>query len=143
VPGTGLELRGDFAYWFIDKPENLIANNNGSLTDDIGDAMYGWYVEAAYHFWPECWREGKGEKMDFVPFVRYSQIVTQTGLPAGSTELNNGTANRDFLTFGAAWFLNEHFVVKGDYRINLDGTASSATSGASQDYFQMGVGMFF
>ena len=143
VPGTGLELRGDFAYWFIDNPENLIANNNASLTDDVGDAMYGWYVEAAYHLWPEAWREGKGAKMDFVPFVRFSQIVTQDGLVAGSTELTDGTANRDFLTFGAAWFLNEHFVVKGDYRINLDGTAASANSAASQDYFQMGVGMFF
>ena len=143
VPGTGLELRGDFAYWFIDNPENLIANNNVSLTDDVGDAMYGWYVEAAYHLWPECWSEGRGANMDFVPFVRFSQIVTQTGLSGGATELSNGTANRDFLTFGAAWFLNPHFVVKGDYRMNLDSSSVSATSGASQDYFQIGVGMFF
>jgi outer membrane murein-binding lipoprotein Lpp len=143
LPGTGLELRGDFAYWFIDSPENLLANNNVSLTDDIGETMYGWYVEAAYHLWPNAWRQGRGANMDFVPFVRFSQIVTQDGLPAGSTELTDGTANRDFLTFGASWFLNQHFVVKGDYRMNLDGTATSAASATSQDYFQMGVGMFF
>jgi hypothetical protein len=142
LPGTGLELRGDFAYWWIGDQQNLIANNNASTTDNVGDAMYGWYLEAAYHLWPEAWRAGRGAKMDFVPFIRYSRIVTQTGLASG-TELTDGTANRDFLTFGAAWLLNEHFVVKGDYRINLDGSATSATSSASQDYFQLGVGMFF
>jgi hypothetical protein len=142
VAGTGLELRGDFACWWIGDEQNLIANNNASTTDNVGDTMYGWYLEAAYHLWPEAWREGRGAKMDFVPFFRYSQLVTQRGL-AGGTKLTDGTANRDFLTFGAAWFLNEHFVVKGDYRINLDGSAASATSSASQDYFQLGVGMFF
>jgi hypothetical protein len=142
VPGTGLELRGDFAYWWIGNSENLIANNNASTTDNVGDAMYGWYVEAAYHLWPNAWREGKGEKMDLVPFIRFSQIVTQTGLASGTT-IDNGTANRDFITAGVSWFLNEHFVVKGDWRHNLDESTVSEASAASQDYFQLGVGMFF
>lgn len=142
LPGTGLELRGDFAYWWIGDSQNLIANNNASTTDNVGNAMYGWHVEAAYHIWPNAWREGRGAKMDFVPFVRFSQIVTQTGLTSG-TELTDGTANRDFLTFGASWFLTERFVVKADYRCNLDSSAASATSAASQDYLQLGVGMFF
>jgi len=142
LPGTGLELRGDFAYWWIGNSQNLIANNNAVLTDDVGNAMYGWYVESAYHLWPKAWSEGRGAKMDFVPFLRFSQIVPQTGLSSVSM-LTDGTANRDFLTFGASWFLNEHFVLKGDYRMNLDSSSTSATSAASQDYFQMGVGMFF
>jgi len=142
LPGTGLELRGDFAYWWIGQSQNLIANNNAVLTDDVGNAMYGWYVESAYHLWPKAWSEGRGAKMDFVPFLRFSQIVPQSGLSSAST-LTDGTANRDFLTFGASWFLNEHFVLKGDYRMNLDSSSTSATSAASQDYFQMGVGMFF
>jgi hypothetical protein len=143
VPGTGLELRGDFAYWFIDNPRDLIANNTGPANDDIGDNMYGWYVEAAYHFWPEAWRSGRGAEMDFVPFVRYSQIRTQSGLQPGSAELTNGTANRDFVTFGAAWFLTPRFVVKGDWRRNLNHSSVTRTSAASQNYFQMGVGMAF
>lgn len=143
LPGTGLELRGDFASWFIDNPENLIANNTGTTSDDVGNRMYGWYAEAAYHFWPEAWREGRGKEMDFVPFVRYSSITTQTGLPAGSTKLANGTANRDFITLGAAWFLTPRFVIKADWRHNLDGSAASESSAASQDYVQMGVGMAF
>jgi hypothetical protein len=142
VPRTGLELRGDFAYWCIGNPENLIANNTGSLTDNVGNRMYGWYVEAAYHLWPEAWREGRGREMDLVPFVRFSQIMTQSDLPTG-TALDNGTANRDFITAGLAWYLSPRFVVKGDWRHNLNESDESGNSAPSQDYFQMGVGMAF
>lgn len=142
VPRTGLELRGDLAYWHIGKPENLVVNNNALLTDDVGDRMYGWYVEAAYHFWPQAWSEGRGSEMDLVPFVRYSQIVTQSGLPSAS-ELDNGTTNKDFITAGLAYFLNHNFVVKADYRRNLEGSAATENSGANQDYFQIGAGVFF
>ncbi len=143
VPGTGLELRGDFAMWFINDAQNLIANNTGTATDDIGERMYGWYAEAAYHFWPEAWRDGKGKEMDFVPFVRYSSIATQSEMLPGSAKLNDGNANRDFLTVGAAYFLNPNFVIKADYRLNLDDTAATAAAAASQDYVQLGVGMAF
>lgn len=142
VPRTGLELRGDFAYWHISSPENLLANNNASPTDNVGSRMYGWYLEAAYHLWPEAFKHGRGAEMDFVPFVRFSQIVTQDDLPSG-TELDNGTTNKDFLTAGFAWFLSPHFVVKGDYRHNLDASRATERSEPNQDYFQLGAGMFF
>jgi len=143
LPGTGLELRGDFAMWFINDAQNLIANNTGPATDNIGERMYGWYAEAAYHLWPGAWREGRGQEMDLVPFVRYSSIRTQSELLPGGAKLSNGTANRDFLTLGVAYFLNPNFVVKADYRLNLDDTAATATSAASQDYVQLGVGVAF
>ena len=143
VPNTGLELRGDFAYWHIADPEELVANNNTSATDDVGGRMYGWYAEAAYHFWPDAWKEGRGRDMDVVPFVRYSQIRTQSDLLDGSGYRDDGTANREFLTFGLAYYLNQNFVMKADYRHNLDGTSVSATSGGSQDYFQLGMGVAF
>jgi len=78
-----------------------------------------------------------------VPFVRYSSIATQSEMLPGSAKLNDGNANRDFLTVGAAYFLNPNFVIKADYRMNLDDTAATATSAASQDYVQLGVGMAF
>lgn len=143
VPNTGLELRGDFAYWHIEDPRNLIANNDASGSNDVGERMYGWYTEAAYHLWPDAWKEGKGSDMDLVPFVRYSQIVTQSDLPAGRNYNNTGAANRDFLTLGVAYFLNANFVVKADYRRNLDGTKATERSDSSQDYFQLGAGVFF
>ena len=153
VPRTGLELRADLAYWHIEDPEHLVANQNNNptsapggaaiLNDDVGGRMYGWYVEAAYHFWPEAWRDGRARDMDLVPFVRYSQIHTQSDLLPGAARRTDGTANRDFITAGLAYFLNANFVVKADYRHNLDGTAASALSAASQDYFQLGAGVSF
>ncbi|MEW6161443.1 MAG: hypothetical protein AB1813_28775, partial [Verrucomicrobiota bacterium] len=122
VPKTGLELRGEFLYWHFANPEVFVANNNTSAADDFGKAMYGWNIEGAYHFWPEAWRSGWGSDMDLVPFVRYTEIVTQTEMLPGSTALDNGTTNKDFLTAGLAYFLNRNFVVKADWRRNLNGS---------------------
>ena len=148
VPRTGLELRGDFAYWHIDKPENLVVNNNTNaggliVDDDVGEAMYGWYLEAAYHFWPEAWREGRGREMDLVPFVRYSDITTQTRMLSGSGKRDDGSTNKEFLTAGLAYFLNANFVLKADYRWNITGKNTVERSGTNQDYFQIGAGVFF
>jgi hypothetical protein len=143
VPNTGFELRGDFAYWYIADPEELVANNNASATDDVGGRMYGWYGEVAYHFWPDAWKEGRGRDMDVVPFVRYSQIRTQSDLREGSGYRDDGTANREFITIGLAYFLSQNFVMKADYRHNLDGSDASATNVGSQDYFQLGMGVAF
>lgn len=134
IPRTGIELRGDFAYWHFSDPQNLVANNDASASNDVGDQMYGWYVEAAYHFWPEAWREGRGKDMDLVPFIRYSEIITQSGLLGGSAQ-TDGSTNREYLTAGVSYFLNQNFVVKGDYRHNF--------KSSDDDYFQIGVGMFF
>ena len=141
LPNSGWEVRGDFAHWWLSNPTALVANNNSDR--DVGDRMYGWYGELAYHFFPDAWKKGKGSDMDIVPFVRYSQIVTQAGLPAGATKNTDGKSNKEFLTTGVAWFLNQNVVVKADYRHNFSGSPTSSTDGASQDYFQIGVGISF
>lgn len=143
VPKTGLELRAEVAHWWIEDPRVLAANNNASLIDDVGERMYGWHTEVAYHFWPEAWRKGKGREMDLVPFARYSDIVTQSSLVGAGAYNDNGTTNKRFLTLGVAYFLNSNFVFKGDWRRNLDGSAATETSSANQDYFQLGMGVFF
>lgn len=132
VPNTGLELRGDFAMWHLEKPHVLLENNDATATDDLGKRMWGYHVEAAYHFWPEMWREGRGRDMDLVPFARYTQIETQSGLAPGTP---TGGFGRKFLTAGASWFLNPNFVLKADWRRNL------ATG--DNDYYQVGAGVFF
>ena len=81
--------------------------------------------------------------MDLVPFIRYTDIVTQSGVPVGSTSLDNGTANKDFFTAGVSYFLNQNFVLKADWRRNLNGSTATKASAANQDYFQIGAGMFF
>ena len=137
-PGTGLELRGDLAYWRLSDPQVLVANNDDLVSggqNNVGDTLYGWYAEAAYHFWPEAWKAGKGKEMDLVPFLRYSAIVTQSGLANGIAAQQDGTANKDYLTAGISYFLNANFVVKADWRRNL--------KRKSDEYFQLGAGMFF
>lgn len=143
VPKTGLELRAEVAHWWIEDPRVLQANNNASLIDDVGERMYGWHTELAYHFWPEAWRSGRGREMDLVPFVRYSDIVTQSSLVGAGAYNDNGTANKRFVTLGLAYFLNANFVFKADWRRNLDGTVATENSSANQDYFQLGMGVFF
>lgn len=143
IPKTGLELRGEFAYWHVGDPEHLLVNNNASKTDDIGDRLYGWHVEAAYHFWPDAWKTGRGRDMDLVPFIRYSEIVTQSGLDSGGLKLDDGTTNKEFLTLGLSYFLNANFVLKADWRKNLNGSKATEKSAANQDYFQVGAGVFF
>jgi hypothetical protein len=149
IPNTGLELRGDFAYWHIDNPEALVANNNGLVDgdagtrDDVGGRIFGYYFEAAYHFWPEAWKEGKGKEMDLVPFIRYSEIITQSDLESGSHKVEDGTRNKDFITAGLAYFLNRNFVLKADYRHNLKKHDAARTDANAQDYFQLGAGVFF
>lgn len=141
VPSSGFEFRGEFANWWISNPNALVANNGSDR--DVGDRMYGWYGEMAYHFFPDAWKKGKGSDMDFVPFIRYSQIATQVDMASGSTQNDDGKSNKEFLTAGVAWFLNQNVVVKADYRHNFNGSSSSASDGSSQDYFQIGVGISF
>lgn len=81
--------------------------------------------------------------MDLVPFVRYSEIRTQSRLLDGSVERGDGSANKEFLTAGLAYFLNANFVLKADYRWNIAGENTVERSGANQDYFQIGAGVFF
>ena len=143
VPQTGLELRAEAAYWNISDPDHLVANNNTLTTDDVGDRMYGWYVEAAYHIWPESWKKGKGQHMDLVPFVRFSQIVAQSEMDSGTSEVDDGTQNKDFITAGLSYFLNPNFVIKADWRHNLDSSTAAEGDSAAQDYFQFGTGIAF
>lgn len=135
IPRTDLELRGDFAYWHISSPENLLANNDIDPSNDVGDRMFGYYVEAAYHFWPEAWRQGKGAEMDLVPFVRYSDIRTQSDMPSGTMALDDGSTNRKYITTGVSYFLNRNFVVKADWNKNLENSEDES--------FQLGAGVFF
>lgn len=126
VPNTGLELRGDFAMWHFEDPEKFAADN-------VGKRMFGYYAEAAYHFWPEAWNEGRGAHMDLVPFVRYTNLDFYEGGLEG--QATGGIRDEQYLTLGAAYFLNPNVVFKADMRRQLH-------LGDNQQY-QIAIGMFF
>ncbi|MHC4316540.1 MAG: hypothetical protein ACYSW3_29200 [Planctomycetota bacterium] len=67
----------------------VIANTNIDGARDFGDGvaeeMFGWYLEGAYHFWPDEWKTGKLKKSDATVFVRYEEYDTQHKMPSGIT----------------------------------------------------------
>ena len=133
VPKTGLELRGDFAMWHFSNPERLSKNQTAG-DDNFGDRMYGWHLEAAYHLWPDAWKKGRGAEMDFVPFVRYTDLHTVAGkIPSGLTP--DYSKNCNYIETGFAWYLSKNVVLKGTFLDNL--------SNATEQYFGLGVGINF
>lgn len=100
------------------------------------DQMFGWYLEGAYHLWPDAWKAGKLAKSDATVFVRYEEYDTQDKMPSGVPR--DASKDVDEWTFGVNFFPVPNFVIKADYQISQD------ASGANRDdLFNMGVGWTF
>lgn len=137
LPATGVELRGEYVHVYLGHNKNLLANNDGNPTNNTGNQMHGYSLEGAYHidlakFTSLSW--------DLVPFYRYTEIDLQTGGYQGAdANAPTGQGDRTTHTFGASLFVNPKVVLKADYAIPLDETAS----GPNSKRFQLGVGWFF
>jgi len=118
----------------------VIANTNIDGARDFGggvaEEMFGWYLEGAYHFWPEEWKTGKLEKSDATVFVRYEEYDTQHEMPSGIA--NDKSKDVDEVTFGVNFYLTPNFVIKADYQISDDASGSDR-----DDLFNLGVGWMF
>jgi hypothetical protein len=132
---------GDFEY-SISKFDfrGVIANTNIDGARDFGggvaEEMFGWYLEGAYHFWPDEWKTGKLEKSDATVFVRYEEYDTQHEMPSGIAE--DKSKDRDELTFGTNFYLTPNFVIKADYQILDDDSGTDR-----DDLFNLGIGWAF
>ena len=122
------DFRGVVAHTEIDGAENLAAG--------VGEEMFGWYLEAGYHFMPDEWKTGKLAKSDAVVFVRYEEFDTQYKVPSGVT--TNGTKDKEEITFGINFYPVPNFVIKADYQIFDD-----ASSNGRDDQFNLGLGWAF
>ena len=137
VPKTGFEFRGEFVDVFLGSPGNLRANNDSDPADNVGDNMWGFSLEAAYH-WDLKPRFKNG--WELVPFYRYTFENLQTGGFAGRDENRpTGQGKRQFHTFGFAVFPTPQLVLKLDYQFALDDAPDSPKS----DHFLGAVGFFF
>jgi len=123
-----LDFRGALAYEKIDGAREI---GNGAASD-----IFGWYLEGAYHFWPDTWKKGKLEKSDAVVFVRYDDFNTQYDTPSGVAE--DPAGDRDEWTFGVNFYPLPNLVVKADYQIRDDGTGDDLA-----DLFNLGLGWQF
>jgi hypothetical protein len=137
VPKTGLEFRGEFVDVFLGTPANLRANNDGDPTNNVGDKMWGFSLEAAYH-WDLKERLRNG--WEIVPFYRYTCENLQSGGFAGRDDnMPTGQGKRQFHTLGLAVFPTPQIVLKLDYQLALDDAPDSPKS----NHLLGAVGFFF
>ena len=112
VPKTGFEFRGEFVDAIMGTPRDLRANNDSDPTNNVGDSVWGFSLEAAYHidlsgFVRNGW--------ELVPFYRYTYEDLQTSGFGGSDEnLPTGQGRRQFHTIGIALFPTPQVVLKLD-----------------------------
>jgi len=137
IPRTGFEFRGEFVDAFFGSPGNLRANNDDNPENNVGDRMFGYSLEAAYHIeLANFVRNG----WEIVPFYRYTYEDLQTGGFSGSDlNLPTGQGKRQFHTLGIAAFPTPQIVLKLDYQFALDDAPNSPRA----DHFLGAVGFFF
>ncbi|HXA09449.1 MAG TPA: hypothetical protein VNW28_05670 [Chthoniobacterales bacterium] len=137
IPKTGFEFRGEFVDVLLGSPVNLRANNDGDPENNVGNSMWGFSLEAAYHIdLGDRFRNG----WELVPFYRYTYENLQTGGFAGSDEnLPTGQGRRQFHTIGLALFPTPQVVLKIDYQFALDNAPDSPRA----DHLLGAVGFFF
>jgi len=137
IPKTGFEFRGEFVDVWFGSPANVRANNDGDPENNVGDSMWGFSLEAAYHIdLGDFVRNG----WELVPFYRYTYENLQTGGFAGSDQnMPTGQGRRQFHTIGLALFPTPQVVLKLDYQFALDDAPDSPHA----DHFLGAVGFFF
>jgi hypothetical protein len=137
APNTGFEFRGEFVEVFFGSPQNLRANNDGDPENNVGDSMWGFSLETAYH-WSLASKIKNG--WELVPFYRYTMEDLQTGGFRG-TDANapTGQGKRQFHTFGMAVFPTPNLVLKVDYQKALN----QAPGSPHADHILGAVGYFF
>jgi hypothetical protein len=137
IPKTGVEMRGEYVQAFFGSPENLRANNDQDETNNVGDSMYGYSFEGAYHY---NLTSSSRAPWELVPFYRYTMQNFQTGGFKGTDDNQpTGEGKQQFHTFGVALFPTPKLVLKFDYQMALD----DAPDSPKNDSFLGGVGFFF
>ena len=103
-----LRLRGVMAHGTNSDADRLNAATGG----DVGEQIFGWYLEAGVDVMPESWQKGKLKESALIPFVRYEEYNTHFKTPVGTPE--NAAYDRAETTVGVSWLLTPQFVIKAD-----------------------------
>ncbi len=117
--------RGQFIYAALSDTEDY----NTLTGDDLGAALSGWYLEAAYNLLP------LQNKQRLFAFARYEKYNTHAKTDGGLLE--NDAYNRNETTIGLSYHIANGAVVKADYQIKND--AVDGTNPANQLNFGIGV----
>jgi hypothetical protein len=127
----GLDLRAVLYHVSIDGADRVSLVNG----ETIGEAMTGWYAEAAY----DLLRRDAAPARTKALFVygRYEDIDTEDAVPSGPSFVRDPAAGRQVISTGAAFYPIEKIAFKTDYEHWKD------DSGANLDRFNLGVAFRF
>jgi hypothetical protein len=108
-----------------------------NLSDpNVGEEIFGWYLEGGVSVMPDSWKEGKLAEADLIPFVRYEEYDTQHKVADGAVK--DGANDRTDITVGVNFPLTYQFVLKADYQFKYDEAASDPNN-----VFNLGMGWAF
>lgn len=104
---------------------------NNLTSRDLGSALQGWYVEAAYNLLAQ------EKKQRLFAFVRYEEYDTHADT-AGSLARNDAF-NRNDITTGLSYHIAPGVVLKGDYQFRDNAALVSDVS----NRLNFGIGVWF
>jgi hypothetical protein len=116
---NNFEVIGDYAQWSFASPD-AIADAN------VGDKMFGYRLELAYH------HQMEGDQ-ELIPFIRAEGYDTSMGSKDNNAFADTGSSN--YLTYGAYFQLNTNMELKAAVRQSMDSVSSTE--------FSLGVGFQF
>ncbi len=127
-----LDLRSVAAFEKIQGARELSTATGESISSEIS----GCYLEAAWHWLPQSWKNGKHGWADARIFARYDDIDTQRDVPDGLTADPRG--NRTEWTLGIGLYPLANLALKADYQIRDDGSTTDP-----RNQFNLGIGWSF
>jgi hypothetical protein len=118
--------RGQFVYASLNDTEAY----NTLYNADLGSALQGWYLEAAFNLLP------LNKQQQLYAFTRYEDYNTQASVDGGLVK--NGSYDRNDWSFGLSYGIAPGAVVKVDYQIKDD-----ATNTDIPNQLNIGIGVWF
>lgn len=125
--------RGQFVYSDLTDTEaynELYYDLEANPTQGLGNAMQGWYLEAAYNLLP------LNNKQQLYAFARYEDYDTNASVSGDL--LVNDAYNRSDWTLGLSYKIAPGAVLKADYQIKDD-----ATNANLANQLNFGIGVWF
>lgn len=120
------ETRGELILANLDNTDQY----NAFTGEDLGETSLGYYFEVGYNV-----ASALKMKKKLVPFVRYSNYNTHQATNAALVA--NPTYQKEIITTGLTYFLNDNFVAKADYQQGVDG------NDAMDKTVNFGIGYWF
>lgn len=126
----GLEVRGLWAEARLDNVEELNLTLGYEGDDSVGDRLRGGYLQVGWDLFA-----GRQGQQALIPFLRWEDLNTQAGVPAGWSV--DPATEAEIVTLGVSYKPLEQIVVKADWQQVKNGASTGV------DRFSLGLGYVF